>query len=100
MSWYQTTANASDTVISTRVRLARNINGYPFGDHLTSATLNEMIEKVSAPLESSGFRKINFSDLSPVMATSYVERHYVSPEFARLETPHALLLQEPYARHN
>ena len=95
MSWYQTTANASDTVISTRVRLARNINGYPFGDHLTSATLNEMIEKVSAPLESSGFRKINFSDLSPVMATSYVERHYVSPEFARLETPHALLLQEP-----
>lgn len=95
MSWYQTTANASDTVISTRVRLARNINGYPFGSHLDSATLNEMIEKVSAPLESSGFRKINFSDLSPIMATSYVERHYVSPEFARLDTPHALLLQEP-----
>ena len=28
------------------------------------------------------------------MATSYVERHYVSPEFATMETPHTLLLQE------
>ncbi|MBQ9760585.1 MAG: ATP--guanido phosphotransferase [Clostridia bacterium] len=94
MAWYNTTANASDTVISTRVRLARNINGYPFASRLETSGANEIIEKVSAPLEAAGFRKINFSDLSPVMATSYVERHYVSPEFAKLESPHALLLQE------
>ena len=94
MAWYNTTANAVDTVISTRVRLARNINGYPFASLLDAAGANEIIEKVSAPLESSGFRKINFSDLSSLMATSYVERHYVSPEFATLESPHALLLQE------
>ena len=94
MAWYNTVSNASDTVISTRIRLARNINGYPFASRLDSAGANEIIEKVSAPLESSGFRKINFSDLSALMATSYVERHYVSPEFATLETPHALLLQE------
>lgn len=94
MAWFNTTANASDTVISTRIRLARNINGYPFASKLDAAGANEIIEKVSAPLESAGFRKINFADLSPVMATSYVERHYVSPEFAKLETPHALLLQE------
>ena len=83
-----------DTVISTRVRLARNINGYPFVSRLDANSANEIIEKISAPLEASGFRKINFSDLSNVMATSYVERHYVSPEFATKETPHALLLQE------
>lgn len=94
MAWFNTTANASDTVISTRIRLARNINGYPFSSKLDAAGANEIIEKVSAPLESAGFRKINFADLSPIMATSYVERHYVSPEFAKLETPHALLLQE------
>ena len=94
MAWYNTVATNSDTVISTRVRLARNINGYPFSALLDSSGINEIIEKVSAPLESSGFRKINFSDLSALMATSYVERHYVSPEFATLDTPHALLLQE------
>ncbi len=94
MAWYNTTGNMPDTVISSRVRLARNINGYPFSDRLDANAANEIIEKVSAPLEASGFRKINFSDISPVMATSYVERHYVSPEFATKEAPHALLLQE------
>ncbi|MBR3894707.1 MAG: hypothetical protein IKJ35_06115 [Clostridia bacterium] len=94
MAWYNTLGKDSDTVISTRVRLARNINGYPFASRLDVAKANEIIEKVSVPLEASGFRKIHFSDLSPVMATSYVERHYVSPEFATKEAPHALFLQE------
>lgn len=95
MAWFNTVGNASDTVISTRVRLARNLNGYPFSSRLDATGANEIIEKVSSPLESSGFRKILFSDLSPVMATSYVERHYVSPEFAQKESPRALFLQEP-----
>lgn len=94
MAWYNTIGQAADTVISSRVRLARNINGYPFASKLDANGANEIIEKVSAPLEASGFRRINFSDLSPIMATSYVERHYASPEFATKETPHALLLQE------
>ena len=94
MAWYNMIGQASDTVISSRVRLARNLGGYPFASRLDANGANEIIEKISAPLEASGFRKINFSDLSPVMATSYVERHYVSPEFATKETPHALLLQE------
>ena len=94
MAWYNTTGPLLDTVISSRVRLARNIKGYPFPSCLDANGANEIIEKISAPLENSGFRRIHFSDISPVMATSYVERHYVSPEFATMETPHTLLLQE------
>ncbi len=94
MAWFDTAGQAADTVISSRVRLARNINGYPFSSRLDPSGANEIIEKISVPLEASGFRKIHFSDLSPIMATSYVERHYVSPEFATKETPHALFLQE------
>lgn len=94
MAWYNTIGQATDTVISSRVRLARNINGYPFVSRLDANGANEIIEKVTTPLEASGFRKINFADLSPIMATSYVERHYVSPEFATKETPHALFLME------
>ena len=87
MAWYNTTGMLSDTVISSRIRLARNISGYPFPSRLDANGANEIIEKVSAPLEGAGFRRINFSDISSVMATSYVERHYVSPEFATMETP-------------
>ncbi len=94
MAWYNTVGKDADTVISSRVRLARNINGYPFASKLDASGANELIEKISAPLEQAGFRKINFADISPIMATSYVERHYVSPEFATKESPRALLLQE------
>ena len=94
MAWYNTVGPLVDTVISSRVRLARNVKGYPFPSCLDANAANEIIEKLSAPLESMGFRRINFSDISSVMATSYVERHYVSPEFATMETPHTLLLQE------
>ncbi len=94
MAWYHTAGQCADTVISTRIRLARNINGYPFASRLDAGAAGEIIEKVAAPLEASGFRKINFSDLSPIMATSYVERHYVSPGFATKESPHALFLME------
>lgn len=94
MSWYNTIGKDADTVISSRVRLARNINGYPFASKLNAADAGELIEKVSVPLEAAGFRKISFTDISPVMATSYVERHYVSPDFATKESPRALLLQE------
>ena len=94
MAWYNTASTASDTVISTRVRLARNINGYPFASRLDATRAREIIEKVSLPLENAGFLKIDFADLSPVTATSYVEKHYVSPEFATKEAPRALFLRE------
>ncbi len=94
MAWYNTPGKCTDTVISTRVRLARNLTGYPFASRLEPTSASEIIEKVGAPLEASGFRRINFADLSPLMAASYVERHYVSPEFSAKESPHALFLQE------
>lgn len=94
MAWYHAKGNAMETVISSRVRLARNICGYPFASKLDVDGANAIIEKLSAPLESSGFKKINFADLSPIMATSYVEKHYVSPDFATKESPRALFLQE------
>ena len=46
MAWYNTVGKDADTVISSRVRLARNINGYPFASRLDAAGANEMIEKV------------------------------------------------------
>ncbi len=94
MAWYNATGKSSDTVISSRVRLARNLVGYPFDGKLDPSAANEIIEKVSVPLEAAGFRKILFADISQIMATSYVERHYVSPEFATKTSPRALLLQE------
>ena len=92
--WYQTIGPNPETVLSSRVRLARNLAGYPFASKLDAAGANEIIEKVGGVLEPAGFRKIHFSGISPLLATSYVERHYVSPDFANKTSPHALFLEE------
>lgn len=94
MAWYNEPGRSAETVLYTRVRLSRNLREYPFPTALEPASANEVLEKVSPLLEETGFRKINFSDISSVMATSYVERQYVSPRFASINGPHALFLRE------
>lgn len=83
-----------ETVLSSRIRLARNISGYPFGARLSSEKASELIEKISPVLENGGFTKIDFTKLSRNEAASYVEKHLVSREFAEKSTPHTLMLNQ------
>lgn len=85
----------SNIIISSRIRLARNLEGYPFGERLSSQKANEIIDKVGALLRENGFEAIDFSTLSPNEATSYVEKHLASREFAMSKRPHALMLNKP-----
>lgn len=94
MAWYNDRGKASESVLCTKVQLRRNLTAYPFPVSLEAASANEILQKLSPPLEALGFRKINFSDISAIMATSYVEKHYASPAFASVGGPHVLLLQE------
>lgn len=95
MTWYKDTGKEYETVLSSRIRFARNLSDYPFGSRLSPEKANEIIEKVSPILENGGFEKIDFTKLSRTEALSYVEKHYVSREFAEKSTPHALMLNEP-----
>ena len=95
MTWYNETGKEYETVLSSRIRFARNLSDYPFGTRLSPEKANEIIEKVSPILENGGFEKIDFTKLSRTEALSYVEKHYVSREFAEKSTPHALMLNEP-----
>lgn len=93
MTWYDINGKDNDVVISSRVRLARNIADYPFPDHIDSAKAKEVIGKFR---ETAGddYKFIDFESVSPLEAASYVEKHYISPEFAQSKQPHALLLNE------
>ena len=94
MSWYNQIGNDFDTVVRSRVRLARNIAGYPFASKLSADKAKEIIEKVTGAFAGKDLEKIDISDISGTMALSYVEKHYVSKEFAQNRLPHALLLNE------
>ena len=95
MAWYHVPGNRQDTVISTKVRLARNLTDYPFPARLDAPRAKEIIGRIGGILEQNGFTKVDFADISRTAAWSLVEKNYVSPAFVRKSLPHALFLNEP-----
>lgn len=94
MAWYQVKGNDSDTVISSRIRLARNLSGFAFGKRLTSERANEMIDLVCKVLDGEGFLKIDMSELDDLHKQSLVEEHLISRELAAKKSPAALLRRD------
>lgn len=92
MLWYETEGTDRDVFVSTRVRLARNLVDYPFEPRLGEAGAKEIIEKVRSALESEqGYSFTDFSKINESEKLSLVEKHLVSPEFARKNTPCAII---------
>ncbi len=85
----------NNIVLSSRIRLARNLEGFAFGERLSLEKANEIIAKTDAVLLPNGFEKIDFSAISPSEKQSYVEKHLVSREFAASNRPHTLMLNRP-----
>jgi protein arginine kinase len=50
MSWYHIPGNQQDVAVSTRVRLARNLAGYPFPDRLDASGARGILEAVGVVL--------------------------------------------------
>lgn len=94
MAWYQVKGNDSDTVISSRIRLARNLSGFAFGKKLTSERAEEMIGLVTKALEDKDFIKIDMGELDDLKKQSLVEEHLISRELAATKAPAALLRRD------
>ena len=90
MAWYEVKGDFADTVFSTRVRLARNLCGFPFGKKPSNDAANEVIDRIEKALAGKDYNKQNLDDLSPVATEALVEQHLISREFATKKTPHAL----------
>jgi protein arginine kinase len=100
MKWYLETGPQGDVVISTRVRIARNIVDYPFPCKLSPEQGEQVIEKARAALLDGGeeaasrFDFIDMQKLTPARAMSLSEKHLISPEFARNREGRALMLSK------
>ena len=77
----------NDIVISSRIRLARNLKSYPFPHKLNDKGAEQTARIISDAVIAAGeecgksFIKFDMSKLSPQEAVSFMERHYISPEF-------------------
>ncbi|MHB8129327.1 MAG: protein arginine kinase [Mobilitalea sp.] len=100
LKWYEQNAPDSDVVISSRVRLARNLENYPFSAKIVEeqaiALVNEVkgITSLLSEKDQRRFYACNISTLSDIDKTAMVERHIVSPLLAEKEQTTGLILAE------
>lgn len=91
---------SNDVVISTRIRLARNLKDYPFPCKLNSQGREKVIEKVRDSVKKSNspvasdFSFIKMSELTSSQSVSLVEKRLVSPEFISETDGRALLISK------
>ncbi len=100
--WFEKTNNTTDSilVVSTRIRLARNLSDLPFPDIMTEEQKTEVITRVDKALNSAKFakdvtlNKIDMEKISDIEANAMAERRIISPQFAQNRKGRALFLSE------
>lgn len=98
--WYTQNAPENDVVISTRVRLARNLSGVPFPSRMTSTQRTEVNERIKRAISESNtpfarsLKYIAMKDVPEIERYSMVERHIISREFASNCEDGAIILSE------
>lgn len=99
--WLKDTGPQSDIVISSRVRMARNFEGFPFTHNLNQDLAQGVIKKVHESILTANttlkedFKLIAMKDIDEINRLNYVEKHLISPELARnVETGSVILNNE------
>ena len=96
-NWYLQNGKDSDIVISTRVRLARNIKEINFVNKASKQDLASVLNKFEniTPNIGYGLKFIRLKDIDDLTKLSLVEKHLISPDFAMDNTDiGAILINE------
>lgn len=95
--WYLGVGEQSDIVVSTRIRLARNLNEYPFPNKLNTKSrtaINNIIKDAVEADNKFDLRFVEMKSLARFEAASMAERHIISPEFASDADGRALMISK------
>lgn len=93
--WYIGAGEQNDIVISTRIRLARNVEEYPFPCKLDTKLRTKLNIKIADALkDKEKLRFIEMKTLTQPQIVSLAEKHIISPEFASSYDGRALLLSD------
>lgn len=82
--WLMAKGPNSDIVISSRIRLARNLNNFPFTNRANKKESSEILSLVKKSIETGDYLKdsliLNMADLNNVDRQFLLERHLISRE--------------------
>lgn len=82
MSWYDKVGKDDDVVVSTRIRLARNLDKVPFPSRMSREESEKVLNEVSAAIleRNPDFTLYKMDDLSDLEKRALIEEHLISQE--------------------
>jgi len=98
--WMNGEGPQSDIVISSRVRLARNLKNYPFPILETDSQAGKVIEEVHKAIDQDGIKEVgsfellHLENLSDLEKRVLVEKHLISPNLANESRKGAVVLSQ------
>ncbi len=94
--WLGPVGADADVVVSSRVRLARNIDGFPFCNRASTPQRRDLVDLVHARTTAtpwgSALQWINMETCSLAQRQLLLERHLVSKQFAESDAPRSVAL--------
>lgn len=96
--WLRGKGESSDIVVSSRMRLARNIQGFSFTNRLAKDECDELIDLAESAVRQSSYLKESFffrqRDLSSLDKQFLLERHLISHEHATTKSEMAVCISK------
>lgn len=82
LRWFEEAGTNNDVILSSRIRLARNISTYPFSIKITSEQTDRMLAKTGQIIiklpETAEYRDYILEDLDEIQKEALVERNVIS----------------------
>ena len=84
MNWYLEHGKESDIVISSNIKIARNIQGYPFSNKCSNSQRQEILAKIEEILPNMGYelQLLKMKDMDEITKRSLIEKNIITIEFA------------------
>ncbi|MBP5491980.1 MAG: protein arginine kinase [Clostridiales bacterium] len=86
MSWYLEAGNDSDIVLSSRIRLARNLKGMPFPNRMNDTSRHKALEQIAEALlkyQGNALMRMDIAQLPETDRRALIEKHLISEELAK-----------------
>ncbi len=97
MSWYDRHGPDQDVIVSTRVRLARNIKGHAFPHLLKEQEREDLIQEIAdrvRQIDPVSFHLVRRDDLTDIDRLSLAEHHIINPMLLKSGQDHGLMIND------
>ena len=95
--WFESVGEEEDVVVSTRIRLARNLEDYRFPEKISIEDADSMMDKIMGVIKGNlkgNYDYFKITDLDRVERKGFIENHIISPTLLRYPNKSGFFLRD------